>query len=264
VGWTGLLILALTQTSTVEDGVAAQLAFHRGAQLRADGHPSEAAIAFRLAAQRLEANSLPPSPALAFKAGNAWFLAGDLPRAIVAYRRGLVLDPGDNALRAALDYARVQVRYPPGPDVVLQLLPERDYWPRWLTLRRFGGYAFAAYFATCLAATRWRMTRRRRWLIVAVAPLIAAAVPIIGNGIESWQGRCDAAEPIVVVARDEPLRTGNGIDYPPKLELPRGCEVRRLFERGGWLQVRTGGGVVGWVPANAFVDGEKIPSASRR
>jgi hypothetical protein len=255
MGWTGLLILALAQTLTVEDGVAAQLAFHHGAQLRADGHPGEAAIAFRLAAQRLEADSLPPSPALAFKVGNAWFLAGDLPRAIAAYRRGLTLDPGDDALRAALDYAREQVHYPPAPDVVLQLRPERDYWPRWLTLRTFGGNAVAAYFAACLAAARWRMTRRRRWLIGAAVLLAVAAVPIVGFGIECLQNQREAAEPIMVVARDAPLRAGNGADYPPKLELPRGCEIRRLFERGGWLQVQTGGGVVGWLPATAVVGG---------
>jgi hypothetical protein len=255
VGWTSLLILALAQTMAIEDGVAAQLAFHRGTQLRSDGHPGEAAAAFRLAAQRLEADSLPPSPALTFKAGNAWFLAGDLPRAIAAYRRGLALDPADEQLRIALDYAREQVHYPAAPDVVLQLRPERDYWPKWLTLRKVGGYAFVAYFAACLAATRWRMTRRRRWLVAAAALLVAATVPVIGNGIEWWQTRCDAAEPIVVVARDELLRAGNGADYPPKLELPRGCEVRRLFERGGWLQVQTGGGMVGWLPAAAEIGG---------
>jgi tetratricopeptide (TPR) repeat protein len=253
VGWTSLLTVALAQTLTVQDGVAAQLAFHRGTQLRADGHPGEAAAAFWLAAQRLEADSLPPSPALSFKAGNAWFLAGDLPQAIAAYRRGLALDPADGALHTALDYAREQVQYPPAPDTARLLRPERGTWPARLTLRSVGGYAFGGYFAACFAATRWRMSHRRRWLVAAGLLLALAILPAIGNGIEWWQAQGDAAESVVVVARALPLRAGNGADYPPKLELPRGCEVRRLFERGGWLQVRTGGGAVGWVQADAVV-----------
>jgi uncharacterized protein YraI len=56
-----------------------------------------------------------------------------------------------------------------------------------------------------------------------------------------------------VVNRDLPLRAGNGAEYPAKLDLPRGCEVRRLVERGDWLQVETAGGAIGWVPRDAVV-----------
>ena len=56
-----------------------------------------------MAAEHLEADSMTPSAALLFKAGNAWFLAGDLPRAIAAYRRGLALDP------PMRDFARLSI-----------------------------------------------------------------------------------------------------------------------------------------------------------
>ena len=64
--------------------------------------------------------------------------------------------------------------------------------------------------------------------------------------------------PVVVVARPTELRTGNGPDYPPRLDapLPRGCEARRLFVRGDWWQVELGGGVVGWVPRAAVLSVE--------
>jgi len=54
------------------------------------------------------------------------------------------------------------------------------------------------------------------------------------------------------------LRTGNGTEYPPRLDvaLPRGAEVRRLFERGGWYQVELSGGPVGWLPREAVVADE--------
>jgi hypothetical protein len=253
MGWASLLIVTLAQSASLQDGVTAQLAFHRGLQQRADGHPAEAVSAFRMAAERLESDSLPPSSALSFKAGNAWFLAGDLPHAIAAYHRGSALDPSDETLRTVLEYARDQVQYSPVPDIARQLRPEREFWPTWLTLGSVGGYAFGTYYAACLAATRWRMTRRRRWLIAAVTLLVVALIPVAGTGFEWLRSRRGATEPIVVVTRDIPLRIGNGADYLPKLDVPRGCEVRQLFERGGWIQVQTGGGLVGWLPADQVV-----------
>lgn len=185
--------------------------------------------------------------------GYSYNAAGDVPRAIAAYRRGLALDPADAKLRTALGYARDQVGLPPSPEVARLLKPEREVWPPWLSLRSLGVCAFGLYFAACLAFTRWWMIRRRRWFVVAAVTLALAAVPCIGSAIEWQQQRRDAAEPIVVVSWEVPLRIGNGPDYPAKIDLPPGCEVRRLFERGGWLQVRTGGGLVGWLPADAVI-----------
>jgi hypothetical protein len=251
------LTLALGQTLTLQDGVTAQLAFQRGLNARQDGRAADAVAAFRLAAEHLEAESLPPSPALSFKAGNAWSLAGDLPRAIAAYRRGLALDPADARLQTALDYARSQVPYPPATEVARLLRPERDWWPPSLTLQHFGGYAFGLYCLACLAVMRWRMTRGRQWLVVSLFAFYVVVIPVAGSGVEQLRARNDKKEPIVVTARDVPLRLGNGTDYPTKLDLPRGCEVRQVFERSGWLQVRTGGGEIGWVPASATVGGKK-------
>jgi hypothetical protein len=185
--------------------------------------------------------------------GYSYHAAGDLPHAIAAYRRGLALDPADTKLRTALEYARDQVAYPP----VSGLRPAWELWPPWLSLRYVGLYAFGLYFAGCLAATRWRMTRRRRWLVIAGLLFAVTAVPVIGTAIEWQRERRDAAEPVVVISRDVPLRAGNGSDYPAKLELPRGCEVRRLFERGAWLQVETANGAAGWVPRDAVVNGRE-------
>jgi tetratricopeptide (TPR) repeat protein len=250
---TWLLMAVLAQSPVIQDGVFAQLAFHRGLQLRADGKLADSAAAFRYAADMLGVDSFPPSPALSFKAGNAWFLAGDLPRAIAAYRRGLALDPTDSRLRTALAHAREQVQYAPAPDLARRLRPGQEIWPPDLSLQSMGRWAFGLYCAGCLAAMRWRMTRHRRWLIAAGLLLAAGLVPVIGSGVEWWHARRNAAEPIVVVLRDTPLRIGNGSDYPSKLDLPRGCEVRRLFERAGWLQVETNGGTVGWVPTENVV-----------
>jgi hypothetical protein len=244
----------------------AQSAFDLGVQIRQQARGSGSAILgpnfpsqqFQFAARLYDgcrgAGGI-ESAALERSLGHAYFLAGDLPHAILAYRGGLRFDPGDAKLRTALDYARAQVQYPPSPDLARLLQPERDYWPGWLSLRRLGVYAFLLYFAACLAATRWRMTRRRGWRMIAVAALLLTAVPAVGSAVLWQRERRDAAAPVVVVARDCPLRIGNGPDYPPRLDapLPRGAEARQLFERNGWYQVELASGVVGWLPGDAVV-----------
>jgi hypothetical protein len=255
-----LLAIAVGQTEVMQHGTDAVLTFQRGLQLRSTpGEAAPAAEAFHKAALGFQTTGQfwPSSPPTAIErvTGHSYFLAGDLPNAILAYRRGLQLDPADAKLRTALAYARAQVQYPPDPDLARLMQPEPHYWPAWLTLRSLGVYAFMLYFAACLAATRWRMTRNRRWLAAARLAIMLAAVPAVGSGVEWLRQRRDAAEPVVVLARDCPLRVGNGPDYPPRLDapLPRGAEVRRLFERPGWVQVELSGGVVGWLPGDAVV-----------
>jgi hypothetical protein len=113
-----------------------------------------------------------PSNARLYNAGNAHFLANQLPEAIFAYGRGLRLDPNDQELRANLDYARARVSYPFGD----RGRPEEDSWPSWL----YRPSAFAVlmatvvlYAMTCAFVTRWLMTRRRAHLVRASILLLA-------------------------------------------------------------------------------------------
>jgi hypothetical protein len=211
----------------------------------------EGVEAWQLAARRMRAEG----PLLKLAIGNAYLLFGHLPQAIHAYRVGRRLDPGESKLQMALVYARGRVEYPPGPTSAL-MQPERDYWPGWLGLHRLGLVAFVAYTVACLAVTRWRMTRRRLWLWVGVIGAVIALVPTVGSGVEWLRRQRDEATPVAVLERSEMLRTGNGMEYPPRLDipLPRGAEVRRMFERAGWYQVQLSGGPVGWLPREAVVE----------
>src|SRR5689334_22738213 len=91
-----LLTLAIAQTPELQNGLDAQLTFERGLQARSTAdEAARAAETLRYAALKFEALEPYNSPAIERTAGNAHFLAGDLPRAILAYRRGLRLDPAD-------------------------------------------------------------------------------------------------------------------------------------------------------------------------
>ena len=51
------------------------------------------------------------------------------------------------------------------------------------------------------------------------------------------------------------LRKGDGQTFPPRYETPvnRGVEARRLYERGGWVQIELSGGEVGWAPRGCLL-----------
>jgi hypothetical protein len=259
--WGLVFTVALIQTPIIREGTPgtnANQAWHDAVMMLSSPETAGEAITFfREAAEHHETACRYEvvTPYRLRWLGYSYHAAGDLPHALNAYRRGLRLDSADAKLHAALAYARAQVQYPPAPDLAHLMQPERDYWPGWLSLGHLGVYAFGLYFAACLAATRWRMTRRRRWLFIASLTLLLATVPAVGSVVLWQRERRDTATPVLVVVRDCPLRTGNGASYLPRFDapLPRGAEVRRLFERNGWYQVELASGIVGWLPREAVV-----------
>jgi hypothetical protein len=199
------------------------------------------------------------STAKYYNLGNAQFLAGQLPEALLAYRRGLRLNPNDAGLAENLDYARNRVQYPFGQ----RGRPEEDCWPAWLHKPAAFQVLVAALILYGLAwvlATRWYMTRRPAlWKRAGLAFVLAAA----GGGYWLYlenENNSQDQHPLVVIRQDKlPLRKGNGPSYPVNPDLPflsRGMEARRLHERGGWLQIQFASGEIGWVEKAAVLGEE--------
>src|SRR5262249_38910179 len=144
--------------------------------------------------------------------GNAHLLAGNLPRAILAYRLGLRLDPGNARLREALAVAREQVVFPEGESLGRPPEPTR---PPWLPLPGptvLAALAAIGYALGCAGLTRWLMHRRGGMLVAGLALLALAAVP--ATALLQQRGEHD--RPFVVVSRDGVLlRMGNGASFPP-------------------------------------------------
>lgn len=245
-----VLLLASAEDNQILLGEAAQ-AFRRAGS--PGTQPEQALTLYRQAAafcDELRRRGI-QNPALFRNQGNAHLLSGELPRAILAYRRGLELAPHDNMLRANLEYARQQVRYAEGNALGRQPM---QHWPPWLprpTPRAGFWLAALGYAAGWIAATRYRMQRDRRLLATAASGFFLAG--LLGVYV-FWHehDRVNAAKrPLVVVAAEGVLlHNGNGFGYPPRYDtpLPQGVEARLLYARGDWLQVELPGGEVGWLP----------------
>lgn len=258
----GLLLGGLpTQLKSVPESDLIDQAFDaQDAGRKAKGDPREAHVHFARSAACWEEIHRRgwTGPDLFRNLGNAYLLAGDLPRAILAYRQGLRLDPVNRPLRANLEVARAEVVYPP-PGTLGR--PPDASWPRWLPrpglplIWRLGIVAYGIFW---LLLTRWIMVRHA-WLLAAAAGMLALTVTLTTCLCLEMRSQANAAQyPVVVVARDGVvLRKGNGLSYPPRNPTPlnRGVEAQQLFTRGDWLQIRLAGGEVGWVPvAEVLVD----------
>jgi hypothetical protein len=192
--------------------------------------------------------------------GNALLLSGNLPRAILAYRLGLAIDPANLSLTRCLDFARKQVIYhqpenlgrPPPPSVWLSAA-------HGLRAQTYFVLAAILYTLACIAFAFWWMTRSP-WAL-GVGGLLVISATLCGGFVatQGWRFQDEQAYPVAVIAEDGvTMRTGNGLSYPAKLSVPlnRGLEARTLYSRGDWLQIELLTGQAGWVPRRAVVVGD--------
>ncbi len=249
-----ILVLASEDPASVSDGeclAQAESAFRAG--LSARGNPGEARGHFQEAARLYEElNHLGiHNASLCRNLGNAYLLAGDLPRAILAYRRGLEFNPCDTVLRANLNYARSQVVYAEPMSFgrsVGSKLP--DWLPYFDPNMRFG----LTFLLTSLGWVfffRWWILRTGPMLGMWLISVLLAGLLAVSLVAEDRSNRQAREHPLVVIAEDGVLmRKGNGLSYPRRYDTPlhRGVEARLLFARGNWLQIELAGGEVGWVP----------------
>ncbi len=251
-------LLLLPSASVAEDATAWESAaseFEAGVELRADA--TAARPHFAAAARGFDDwwNAGNRNPAVAANRAKAYFLAGDLPRGLVAVHEGLALFPWDADLQRTLAELRANVAYPNEPEPAERTRPDP---PGGLRSRVSPGdlllFAIAATIAVAAGITR-RITTRDAWSIPVTILGIAG---ILGVAWMSWtisREETTALEtPVAVVSEDTILRRGNAFSHPARLAFPlaAGTEIRILGDRGGWVQVQIPGGAIGWLPTSTL------------
>jgi len=192
------------------------------------------------------------SAGLEYNLGNTYLRLGQLGRAIVHYRRALLLDPSNDKIRANLEYARRQVE-PYIPDTGAARLAQTLLFVHYNTsLRgRFVACALCSIGGWLLLALRLRFAHR----VLTTGGLAGIVAGLWLAASIWWQVRADENyPPAVVVDQEVILRAGRGEGYEPALRQPMGpgVELRVLQTRGDWAEVRLPNGITGWLPLSAI------------
>ena len=251
------LLILLAAPASSEDAAAvaerALLLFEEARMLRHDNPVAaregylEAAAAFELLAGEHGAHNA----ALHHNAGNAWFLAGDMGRAILHYRQALRFEPGDAATLRNLSDARKRRR-----DIIQSTAPRRVFrtvlfWHYDFPIRFRAGLFIAAYvLAWAVAALGLHHKRTElRWALTGCA---ASALLLAGSVLLEAAGGAGRLEG-VILASEVTVRAAAGATHPSAFAAPlhAGAEFAVTGMDGDWCAIELSDGRAGWVPVSA-------------
>jgi tetratricopeptide (TPR) repeat protein len=192
------------------------------------------------------------SPNLLFNYGNVEFKAGNLGKAIAAFRRAELLAPRDSEIRANLAFVRNQVQ---GGTV------RESFWQSWLgnlSLNEWTVFAALAFWLTFLLLAAKQIRPAFAAKLKGVT-WIFAALTIFSGTILGVQAANHFSKPTgVVVSANVTARSGPFNDAQSAFTARDGAELFVLDRRDDWVQVADGSGKIGWLPAKQV---EILPGA---
>ncbi len=226
-----LSVLAAPAATLIASNTAAE--FDLANKLYEQGKFPEAVSAY----EALAAGGV-ASANLWFNLGNASYKAGQMGRAIAAYRMAERLTPRDPALRANLQFVRSKV-----------YSDEKTRIPFWktairlATLNEWTGLTAMFFWALCAVLMTGEMARRRYTKTV----LVGVAVLLLCGGSLAAAFAERATIEAVVVAREVTARFGPLDESQAAFQLRDGAEIMVLDAKGDWLQVRDAEKREGWM-----------------
>ena len=181
------------------------------------------------------------SPNLLFNYGNAEFKAGNLGKAIAAYRQGELLAPRDAELRANLAFVRSQVQ---GASV------HESPWQKWigsLTLNE-GAVLTAVLFWLLFVLLAARQIRPALAPKLRGLTRLAFALVIFSGAVLALQAANHFNSSVAVVTGAEATARSGPFDEAQKaFTTSDGTELSVLDRHDDWVQVADGTGKIGWL-----------------
>jgi tetratricopeptide (TPR) repeat protein len=181
------------------------------------------------------------SPAVYFNAGNAWFKAGQLGRAMYDYRRAGQLAPRDPDIRANLQIARARAGNAPLPG---------SRWTRWVGRLTLNEWACAASAAAALFFFLLMARQISPALVKSTGGLAGVlAVAVV------WLLMCLAIaihqqlleKSAIVLVPEAVVRRGPMDQSQSAFTARDGMELSVLSRDGGWLEVSDSSRRIGWL-----------------
>ena len=178
------------------------------------------------------------APELFYNLGNIWLKDGEQGRAILNFRRSLVLDPNFTPAQRNLDSVLRSIGN-----------PEAHPFYQWLRLRSDFWFALTAilFWLTAIAALLWRASQRLR-TTGKIALLVFAPIFALSLAVTLWV-RDGMKDPnlAVVVDQSSDVRLGPAASSRIVVTLGAGQELKLLTERGDWTFCHLDNGLSGWI-----------------
>ncbi|HPO13540.1 MAG TPA: tetratricopeptide repeat protein [Candidatus Hydrogenedentes bacterium] len=188
---------------------------------------------------------------LYYNLGNAYFMSGDLGRAILNYRRAEQYLPNDPNVLHNLSYVRSQRLDRVDEPQRARVLKTLFFWHYDFSARA-RTILFVPFFLALWILAGLRLFVRRAlitWGIVICA--IVSGLLFGSLMVEAVQHSRDVSG--VITAQEIAARKGNGETYQPSFEEPlhSGTEFILEEDRGGWYYIRLRDNRTCWIPQTA-------------
>lgn len=188
---------------------------------------------------------------LFYTLGNSWFMAGDVGRAILNYRRAELYLPNNADVKNNLE-AALALRSDLIPEKELHPLAARLLGWHFNTSSPLRWWLFALCWIVAWGAWFWLgRTSKKEARITAVVTGVLSIV--LATSLLSERILEGLAEPGVITAPEVLARKGDGNRYAPAFMEPlhSGTEFQRIDDRKAWWQIRLNDGQTCWIPAHA-------------
>jgi hypothetical protein len=246
-----LLVLLLAGTALLTAGQPANTAaMAAGNRLAAAGNYDEAIQVYE---QLLDQDV--HDSALFYNLGNAYYLKGDLGRAILNYQRAAQLAPRDGDIKANLDLARQQagdpfLASPSGPLGILTGMTQR-----WLNINETAVLALAFWFLAGAALLAMRLAKPGRahngLRYAAVTGIFLMLLFGASLGARVFAERTQPEG--IVIAPTIALSSEPGGQGATGYSLTGGTTVNILETRGSWARLASpDDSVEGWIPLDSI------------
>lgn len=239
--WIGCVLISalIFSVSGPADGAEPAVDFLDGVKSYNEGRYEEAAHRFETVAEQGVVNG-----ALYYNAGNAWFKAGDIGRAMLWYERALIRMPHDPDLTYNHAYVsglvRDKVDDRPSPIVTVLF-----FWKDLIgvqTIQILAIVLFAVFWVLRIVAMlrSGRSMKGAHWVVLGFA-----LVFMLTASFDYYQARFHPRA--TVLADTVSVRSGLSDDATELFVLHSGTRVDVDDERRGYVKIRFSGDKIGWV-----------------
>lgn len=186
---------------------------------------------------------------LYYNLANAYFLKGDIGKAILNYRRAEKLDGSDANIQKNLTFARSKRIDKVAVKTEKRVLQTLFFWHYDFSIK--AKFLFTCIFfgvvCICVAAIIW-FGRSAPWMVPAVICAILTTCFFISLVLES--GTKAARICGVITIKEVVAHQGDGQNYAPSFKEPlhEGTEFDLLESRPGWLHIELSDNSDAWIP----------------